>query len=65
MARAQGAYLDLVYVVDRNTPYVATHPEGSLATAVEQKIHAAERQGMELVLSLNAWLTRYPVSLRL
>ena len=49
MARAQGAHLDLVYVVDRHTPYVAMHPEGSRASAVEQQIRSAERQGMELV----------------
>ena len=29
MARAQGAHLDLVHVVDRNTPYVALNPQGN------------------------------------
>jgi nucleotide-binding universal stress UspA family protein len=49
MARAQGAHLDLVYVVDRHTPYVAMNPEGNQVSAAEQKIRSAERQGMELV----------------
>ena len=38
MARAQGAHLDLVYVVDRRTPYVAMNPEGSRVSAAEQKV---------------------------
>ena len=49
MARAQGAHLDLVYVVDRRTPYVAMNPEGSGVSAAEQKMITAERQGMSLV----------------
>lgn len=49
MARAQGAHLDLVYVVDRHTPYVAMNPEGNQVSAAEQQIRSAERQGMELV----------------
>ena len=49
MARAQGAHLDLVYVVDRHTPYVAMNPEGSRVSAAEQKMLTAEREGMALV----------------
>ena len=49
MARAQGAHLDLVYVVDRHTPYVAMNPEGNRVSAAEQQVLSAERQGMELV----------------
>ena len=49
MARAQGAHLDLVYVVDRRTPYVAMNPEGSRVSAAEQKVLTAEREGLALV----------------
>jgi nucleotide-binding universal stress UspA family protein len=49
LARAQGAHLDLVYVVDRRTPYVAMNPEGSRVSAAEQKVLSAEREGMALV----------------
>ncbi|MGP4031711.1 universal stress protein [Pseudarthrobacter sp. 1C304] len=49
MARAQGAHLDLVYVVDRKTPYVAMNPEGSRVSAAEQEVLSAEREGMSLV----------------
>ena len=49
MARAQGAHLDLVYVVDRRTPYVAMNPEGNRVSAAEQKVLTAEREGMALV----------------
>ena len=38
MARAQGAHLDLVYVVDRNTPYVALNPQGNRVSAAEQSV---------------------------
>jgi nucleotide-binding universal stress UspA family protein len=49
LARAQGAHLDLVYVVDRRTPYVAMNPEGSRVSASEQKVLTAEREGLALV----------------
>ena len=49
MARAQGAHLDLVYVVDRRTPYVAMNPEGNRVSAAEQEVLTAEREGMALV----------------
>jgi len=49
LARAQGAHLDLVYVVDRRTPYVAMNPEGNRVSAAEQKVLSAEREGMALV----------------
>ena len=49
MARAQGAHLDLVYVVDRRTPYVAMNPEGNRVSAAEQEVLAAEREGLALV----------------
>ncbi len=49
MARAQGAHLDLVHVVDRNTPYVALNPQGNRVSAAEQSVLTAERQGLSLV----------------
>lgn len=49
MARAQGAHLDLVHVVDRNTPYVALNPQGNRVSAAEQSVLTAERQGLALV----------------
>lgn len=49
MARAQGAHLDLVYVVDRRTPYVAMNPEGRRVSAAEQQVLTAERQGLAIV----------------
>lgn len=49
VAHAQGAQLDLVYVVDRKTPYVAMNPEGNRVSAAEQKVLSAEREGMSLV----------------
>ena len=49
LARAQGAQLDLVYVVDRKTPYVALHPEGSGVSAAEQEMLTAEREGLSLI----------------
>jgi nucleotide-binding universal stress UspA family protein len=49
LARAQGAHLDLVYIVDRRTPYVAMNPEGSRVSAAEQKVLSAEREGLALV----------------
>ncbi|KUM33320.1 universal stress protein [Arthrobacter sp. EPSL27] len=49
VAHAQGAQLDLVYVVDRKTPYVAMNPDGNRVSAEEQKVLSAEREGMSLV----------------
>lgn len=49
MARAQGAHLDLVYVVDRKTPYVAMNPEGNRVSAAEQEVLTAERAGLSLI----------------
>ncbi|MDZ4089968.1 MAG: universal stress protein, partial [Arthrobacter sp.] len=49
LARAQGAHLDLVYVVDRKTPYVAMNPEGSRVSAAEQEVLSAEREGLSLI----------------
>lgn len=49
MARAQGAHLDLVYVVDRRAPYVAMNPQGNRISGPEQAVLTAERQGMALV----------------
>ena len=49
VAHAQGAQLDLVYVVDRKTPYVAMNPEGNRVSAAEQRVLSAEREGMSLV----------------
>ena len=49
MARAQDAHLDLVYVVDRRTPYVAMNPDGSRVSAAEQAVLSAEREGLALV----------------
>ena len=49
MARAQDAHLDLVYVVDRRTPYVAMNPDGSRVSAAEQEVLSAERAGLALV----------------
>ena len=49
LAQAQGAQLDLVYVVDRKTPYLALHPEGSGVSAAEQEMLTAEREGLSLI----------------
>lgn len=49
LARAQGAHLDLVHVVDRNTPYVALNPQGNRVSVAEQSVLTAERQGLALV----------------
>lgn len=49
MALAQGAPLDLVYVVKKGAPYVALNPEGSRVSAVEQEVLTAERQGLDLI----------------
>jgi nucleotide-binding universal stress UspA family protein len=49
LARAQGAHLDLVHVVNRNTPYVALNPQGNRVSVAEQSVLTAERQAMSLV----------------
>lgn len=49
LARAQGAHLDLVHVVDRKTPYVALNPQGNRVSVAEQSVLTAERQGLALV----------------
>jgi nucleotide-binding universal stress UspA family protein len=49
MARAQGAHLDLVHIVDRNTPYVALNPQGNRISVAEEAVLTAERQGLALV----------------
>ena len=49
MARAQGAHLDLVYVLDRKAPYVALNPDGNRVSAAEQAALTAEREGLALV----------------
>lgn len=46
MAMAQGAHLDLVYVVKKGAPYVALNPQGSRVNAAEQEVLTAERVGM-------------------
>ncbi|MET3920286.1 universal stress protein [Arthrobacter sp. UYEF20] len=49
MARAQGADLDLVYVVDRSAPSLAPSLERSRVGAAEQKVLSVEREGLSLV----------------
>ena len=49
LALAQGAELDLVYVVKPGAPYVALNPEGSRVSAAEQEVLTAERAGLALV----------------
>src|SRR5215207_8251331 len=49
LAKAQGAELDLVHVLDRDAPYVALNPEGSRVNAAEQAVLTAERTGLGLV----------------
>ncbi|WP_426996703.1 universal stress protein [Pseudarthrobacter sp. N5] len=49
MAGAQGAHLDLIYVVDRHSPHVASNPEGSGVSAAEQEVLTARRKGLALV----------------
>lgn len=48
MARAQGARLDLVYVVDRSTPHAA-HTDDGRASTEEQAVLTAQREGLQLV----------------
>jgi nucleotide-binding universal stress UspA family protein len=49
MARAQGAHLDLVYVVKTGAPNAALNPQGNLVSAAGQEAVAAEREGLGLV----------------
>ena len=49
LALAQGADLDLVYVVKPSMPYLALNPEGSRVSAAEQEVLTAEREGLALV----------------
>jgi nucleotide-binding universal stress UspA family protein len=49
LALAQGAELDLVYVVKPSVPYLALNPEGSRVSAAQQEVLTAERTGMALV----------------
>jgi len=49
LARAQGAHLDLVHVVDRKTSYVALNPDGNRVGVAEQSALTAERQGLSSV----------------
>ena len=49
LALAQGAHLDLVYVVKKGAPYVALNPEGSRVSAAEQEVLTAEREGLGLI----------------
>lgn len=48
MARAQGARLDLVYVLDRSTSHAVIR-EGGRASAEEQAVLTAQREGLQLV----------------
>lgn len=47
MARAQGARLDLVHVLDRSTPHA--NREGSRVSAEERAVLTAQREGLQLV----------------
>lgn len=48
MARAQGAHLDLVYVVDKGSHRVAQNADGRVGDA-EEAIQTAQREGISLV----------------
>jgi nucleotide-binding universal stress UspA family protein len=48
MARAQGAHLDLVYVVDKGAYNVVQNPDGRVSDA-EQAVQTAQREGLSLV----------------
>lgn len=48
MARAQGAHLDLVYVVDKGSHRVAQNADGRVSDA-EEAIQTAQREGISLV----------------
>jgi nucleotide-binding universal stress UspA family protein len=49
MARAQGAQLDLVYVVDKGAHHVAQTPDGGRGSAADQAVLTAQREGLSLV----------------
>jgi nucleotide-binding universal stress UspA family protein len=49
MARAQGAHLDLVYVVDRPSSRVEPNGEGSPDNPADQEARTVEREGLALV----------------
>jgi nucleotide-binding universal stress UspA family protein len=49
MARAQGAHLDLVYVMDRRGANVDPNAEGTRVSAAEKDLLAVEREGLALV----------------
>lgn len=49
MARAQGAHLDLVYVVDKTAHHIAQNETGDSVSAEEQAVLTAQREGLELV----------------
>ncbi len=49
MARAQGAHLDLVYVVHGRASTAKMDPEANRASPAAQEVLMAERHGMELV----------------
>ena len=49
MARAQGAQLDLVYVVKKGVPHVAQDADGGHVGAGEQAVLDAQREGLALV----------------
>lgn len=48
-ARTLQCELDIVYVVSHNTPYVASHPEGSRVSAEEQRLLTAKREALAAV----------------
>jgi nucleotide-binding universal stress UspA family protein len=48
LARAQGAQLDLVYVVDKGAYNVVQNPDGRVSDA-EQAVQTAQREGLSLV----------------
>lgn len=48
MARAEGARLDLIYVVDQGAPHVAGNPGGGQVSPEEQAVLTAQRQGLSL-----------------
>ena len=49
MARAQGAQLDLVYVVKKGVPHAAQDADGGHVSAGEQAVLDAQREGLALV----------------
>ena len=49
LALAQGAHLDLVYVVKKGAPYVALNPEGSRVSARSRRCWRPNGQGLGLI----------------